>query len=145
MSQKIQAPIELQVIEQVNEGVSYREIGRRMEMSDSTVREIVKRNSVEPIDFIQKLTKSTGVAALKAAVVGFEELAHRLTNREPIQTAQLAVVAGIAASRGNELLSKPEEIAPPDYTKISDSIDKLFSSDSPLPQAQIIAEKEQAD
>lgn len=129
----------LEVIEQLNNGESGREIARQHEVSEGTVRNIIKRYGQTPVDYIQKLSKATGVAAMKFAAMGFDQLTHRLSKGEGVQAAQLMVMSGIAAQRGSELLASNGELPPPDWTNLNQNIDQtLTDTDSPMVQQSII-------
>lgn len=119
MSLRTDQSTELSVVDTLETGVSNRDAARLHDVSEGTIRNIIKRYEVLPSGFIDKLCKSSGVTSMRFGLLAFEQLTQRLLKGEKIQAAQLAVMGGIGLQRGREFLEKGEQLAAPDWSKIS--------------------------
>lgn len=116
---------ELKVVEMGIEGYNQRDIAKEIDISQKTVCNILNRYGIFKADFISKLKQCSGVVSMQYGLVAFHELTQRMLRGEKVQSAQLAVMGGIALSRGKDLLEEQVEIAPPDWSNLHASVTDL--------------------
>ncbi len=111
---------------------SDRAVGRTVGVDHHTVDELIKKYT--RFDKIPQLLKSNGLAASQTSLLGFAELQSRLEAGEgkTMTMPALAVVAGIAAQRGKELLERPEPAKAYDFASMDlikpDDVDQAINS-----------------
>lgn len=112
--------IELKVVDLVESGLTTRQVAAQVDICQKTVSNIMARYEKTEHATIQKLSKCTGVAAMRFAMMLFDKLTLRFEKEsDSWNPAQMAVMAGIATQRAHEIFDKPQDVLPPDWSKLS--------------------------